>query len=155
MTDAMKDREEMTCGEFLDSQRRALAGIGDLRAPGAARKAEECLANIYAVSYQMNFERREPPSPNRGPAEHEALDRELVAEVADGLRHKARVFDGITGDPRRLGQAVSCADEGNGFSLIEMVNKSFLAGRTQAGARPGTKTQPQPEKHPAPAGPAL
>ena len=155
MADAMKDREEMTCGEFLDSQRRALAGIGDLRVPGAARKAEECLANIYAVSYQMNFERREPPSPNRGPAEHEALDRELVVQMSDGLRHKAHAFDGITDDPRRLGRAVSCAGQGNGFSLIEMVNTSFLAGRTKTGQKTPPEPELRPERHPAPAGPAL
>ena len=147
--------KEMTCGEYLISQRDRLAGIGDLSTPGAAREAEECLANIYAVSYQMNFERREPPSPHRGPAEHEALDRELVAELSDGLRHKARAFDGITDDPRRLGQAVNCAGKGNGFSLIEMVNTAFLAGRTQTGQKNAPEAQPKAEKHPAPAGQVL
>lgn len=153
-------RKEMTCGEYLGRQRDALAGIGDLSAPGAVRKAEECLANIYAVSYQMNFERREPPSPHRGPAERETLDRELVAEMSDGLRHKAHAFDGITGDFRNLSRAVSCAREGNGFPLIEMVNSSFLerqSGRaeTRNEERQAEAAQTKPDRRPAPAGPVL
>ncbi len=132
MTEAIQNHEEMTCGEYLESQRSALAGIGDLSAPGAARKAEECLANIYAVSYQMNFERREPPSPQRGPAELERLDGALVAEMSDGLRYKAHALAGITEDPLRLRQAADCAFKGNGFALIEMVSTAFLERKAKA-----------------------
>ena len=158
MTEPMEKHETMTCGEFLDSQREALAGIGDLTAPGAVRKAEDCLANIYAVSYQMNFERREPPSPHRGPAEHEALDRALVADMAEGLKHKARVFEGISDDPRQLKEAVSCASRGNGFALIEMVNTVFLergAGKGPAKSEGRQAEESRQEKRPVPAGPSL
>ena len=155
----MQNQMNMTCGEYLDRQREALAGIGDLKAPGAAGKAEECLANIYAVSYQMNFERREPPSPHRGPAEHEALDRVLVAEMSDGLRHKAHALDGITKDPQSFSRAVSCAREGNGFSLIEMVNSSFLERQSgkapRTGERQAEAVQVKNDRSPAPAGPVL
>ena len=160
MTEKLQKTENMTCGEYLNRQRDVLAGIGDLSAPDAVRKAEACLANIYAVSYQMNFERKEPPSPHRGPAEHEALDRGLVAAMSDGIRHKAHVFDGIMDDPGRLDRAISCAREGNGFSLIEMVNTSFLErqrGRTpeRTGEKNPEAVQIKTDRHPAPAGPAL
>ena len=126
MTDSV-ERKEMTCGEYLNRQRSELTEISDLSAPGAVEKAERCLSNIYAVSYQMNFERREPPSPPRGPAENETLDTKLVQEMSDGLRNKAHAFQGIVEDPWRLSQAMSCARQGNGFPLIEMVNVAFLA----------------------------
>ena len=135
------NKKEMTCGEYLNGQRSVLMEISDLSAPGAAAKAEKCLSNIYAVSYQMNFERKEPPSPHRGPAENEMLDRELVQEMSDGLRNKAHAFQGIVEDPRRLSQAMNCARQGNGFPLIEMVNVAFLA-RT-------AKNEPAAEKQPA------
>ena len=107
--------------------------ISDLSIPGAVEKAEVCLSNIYAVSYQMNFERREPPSPHRGPAENEMLDTALVREMSEGLRNKAHAFQGIVEDPWRLSRAISCARQGNGFPLIEMVNVAFLARTAQSG----------------------
>ena len=137
-------KKEMTCGEYLNGQRRALTEISDLSVPGAVEKAELCLSNIYAVSYQMNFERKEPPSPHRGPAENETLDVKLVQEMSDGLRNKAHAFQGIVEDPWRLSQAMNCARQGNGFPLIEMVNVAFLA-RT-------AKNAPAPEKQAAAAG---
>ena len=139
MTDSAENNR-MTCGEYLNRQRSELMEISDLSAPGAVSKAEKCLSNIYAVSYQMNFERREPPSPHRGPAENETLDAQLVREMSDGLRNKAHAFQGIVEDPWRLSQAMSCARQGNGFPLIEMVNVAFLA-RT-------AKTEPAAEKQP-------
>ena len=159
MTEALQ-QETMTCGEYLHAQRRALTQINDLSAPGAVEKAELALSNIYAVSYQMNFERTEPPSPHRGPAENEMLDRKLVKEMSDGLRHKAHAFQGIVEDPWRLSQAMSCARKGNGFPLIEMVNVAFLA-RTAKNA-PAAETQPAMQRQTGPkpaataaAGPAL
>ncbi len=156
------EKKTMTCGEYLDRQRSELMKISDFSMPGAVSKAEKCLSSIYAVSYQMNFERREPPSPHRGPAENEALDEELVKEMSDGLRDKAHAFQDIVDDPRRLDLAVSCACKGNGFALIEMVSENFLARNAQAGtngqpARRGQAEQAQQRqaKHPAPAGPGM
>ena len=121
------DQNRITCGEYLNSQRRELAGITDLSAKGALDKVEDCLCNIYAVSYQMHFERIEPPSKTRGPAEHEPLDRQLVDEMSSGLKNKAHVFQDIMKDPWKLGQAMVTAQKGNGFPLIEMVNAAFIA----------------------------
>ena len=147
--------EEITCGEYLFQQRRALAQISDLSAPKAKEKAVEHLSNIYAVSYQMNFERREPPSSHRGPAERETLDRELVEEMSNGLRNKAHAFQDIADDPWRLSQAVMTAQKGNGFPLIEMVNVAFLASTAkakQAAAAPAAAAMPEKK---LPAGPEL
>ena len=159
MTDSAENNR-MTCGEYLNRQRSELMEISDLSAPGAVSKAEKCLSNIYAVSYQMNFERTEPPSPHRGPAENEKLDVKLVQEMSDGLRNKAHAFQGIVEDPWRLSQAMSCARQGNGFPLIEMVNVAFLA-RT-AKTAPAADKQPAAQRQAAPkqaervpAGPAL
>ena len=157
MTDS-GNKKEMTCGEYLNGQRRALMEISDLSAPGAVEKAELYLSNIYAVSYQMNFERREPPSPHRPPAESELLDRKLVQEMSDGLRHKAHAFQGITDDPWRLSQAMNCARQGNGFPLIEMVNVAFLARtaqNSQTQQETGKHAAPDQPERIAPAGPAL
>ena len=112
-------QNRITCGEYLSSQRRELAGITDLSAHGALDRVEDCLCNIYAVSYQMHFERIEPPSKTRGPAEYEPLDRQLVDEMASGLKNKAHVFQDIMKDPWKLGQAMVTAQQGNGFPLIE------------------------------------
>ena len=152
------ENRTMTCGEYLNGQRMKLMEISDLSAPGAVEKAELCLSNIYAVSYQMNFERREPPSPHRGPAENETLDEKLVKEMSDGLRNKAHAFQEIVEDPWRLSQAMNCARQGNGFPLIEMVNVAFLArtAKTQQAAQTPQNQSPQkqPERN-APAVPVL
>ena len=152
-------KTEMTCGEYLDAQRLALARHRDLGAPGAREKVVECLSNIYAVSYQMNLERREPPSRTRGPAEQEILDRELVERMSRGLRDKAHAFSDIAADPWRLSEAVTTAQHGNGFPLIEMVNTAFLARTAQREARqdrsgPEAAAVPAAGK-PAAAGPVL
>ena len=149
----------MTCGEYLTQQRIALARHRDLGAPGAKERVVECLSNIYAVSYQMNFERREPPSRTRGPAEMEILDRELVERMSRGLRDKAHVFSDIAADPWRLSEAVTTAQHGNGFPLIEMVNTAFLARTAQREASQEKTGPAEPDRHPAvrtpkPAGPA-
>ena len=153
MTD-LNPKKEMTCGEYLNRQRSELMEIRDLSAPDASAKAEKCLSNIYAVSYQMNFERREPPSPHRGPAENELLDYNLVREMSEGLRNKAHAFQGIVEDPWRLSQAMNCARQGNGFPLIEMVNVAFLARTAKAGNAPAAPRQAAAEQK-APDGPAL
>ena len=142
----------MTCGEYLHRQRMELTSISDLSAPGAVDKAENCLSNIYAVSYQMNFERREPPSPHRGPAENELLDPDLVREMSDGVRNKVNAFREIKEDPGRLSQAMICAQRGNGFQLIEMVNTAFLArraGAQQAAGKAQAEAAPAARVHQA------
>lgn len=156
-------KTEMTCGEYLTQQRIALARHRDLGAPGAKEQVVECLSNIYAVSYQMNFERREPPSRTRGPAEMETLDRELVERMSRGLRDKAHVFSDIAADPWRLSEAVTTAQHGNGFPLIEMVNTAFLARTAQREAQHDATGPEDPSRQartaqtpaPKPAGPTL
>ena len=147
------DQNRITCGEYLSDQRRELAGITDLGAHGALEKVEDCLCNIYAVSYQMHFERIEPPSKNRGPAEREPLDRQLVNEMSSGLKNKAHVFQDIMKDPWKLGQAMVTAQQGNGFPLIQMVNAAFIAKQAQAAAQGKAQAKPQPENRPS--GPTL
>ena len=136
------DQNRITCGEYLNDQRRELAGITDLSAHGALDKVEDCLCNIYAVSYQMHFERIEPPSKHRGPAEHEPLDRHLVDEMSSGLKNKAHVFQDIMKDPWKLGQAMVTAQKGNGFPLIEMVNAAFIAKQAKTAVQ-GSGVQKQ------------
>ena len=143
----------ITCGEYLADQRRELAGIGDLKAQGALEKAEQCLCNIYAVSYQMHFERIEPPSRHRGPAENEPLDRQLIGEMSGGLKDKAHAFRDIMKDPGKLGKAMETAQQGNGFPLIQMVNEEFMAKRAQADQSVHASQAPQAGN--SPAGPAL
>ena len=137
------EREQISCGEYLQQQRGMLDKITDLGAAGSRELAKELLANIYAVNYQMMYERIEPPGPNRGPATAEPLDHALVEQVARSVRDGAPEFQDIVGDSWRLGEAIHRAMQGNGFALVEMVNVAHLA-RTAAQKRaPAAEEQPQ------------
>ena len=144
----------ITCGEYLQKQRNELMKLRDLGAPGGKERAVKCLANIYAVSYQMNFERREPPSRRRGPADQELLDRKLVRHMARGLLEKANAFQVIADDPWRLGQAIVSAQEGNGVELIRMVTAAHLAKTAMTPRREQTTAGPE-QRSAAPEGPTL
>ena len=128
----MEKQEAISCGEYLKQQRGQLDKITDLGAAGSLELAKELLANIYAVNYQMMYERIEPPGPNRGPATEEPLDRKLVEQVAKSVREGAPEFQDIVSDSWKLSEAIHRSMQGNGFPLVEMVNMAHLA-RTAAG----------------------
>ena len=136
-------QEALSCGEYLKQQRGKLDQITDLGAAGSLELAKELLANIYAVNYQMMYERIEPPGPNRGPTTAEPLDCKLVEQVAKTVRDTAPEFQDIVGDSWKLSEAIHRAKQGNGFPLVEMVNMAHLA-RTAAQKRaPGREEQAQ------------
>lgn len=134
--------EGMTCGDFLRAQRAELSRIDDLSADGVRERSVELLANIYAVSYQMTFERIEPPGPERGPAQNEPLDTELVSGIADKMR-RAPELQYIVDDPWRLSQAIYSARQGNGYPLVELVNVAHLA---RTGQRSASERPAEPER---------
>ena len=127
-----QEKNRITCGEYLNMQRGRLDLITDLNAPGAKEEAKDLLANIYAVNYQMMYERLEPPGPDRGPATREPLDTELVGQVSRAVRDGSREFQEIVNDPRTLDEAIYRSRQGNGFQLVEMVNMAHMA-RAAAG----------------------
>ena len=138
-------QEAISCGEYLKQQRGKLDKITDLGAAGSLEMAKELLANIYAVNYQMMYERIEPPGPGRGPATEEPLDRALVEKVAKSVREGAPEFQDIVSDSWKLSEAIHRSMQGNGYPLVEMVNMAHLA-RTAAQTRaPGREGQPQAE----------
>jgi len=134
-----------TCGEFLSEQRQRLSRIGDLGTREGRAAAAECLANIYAVSYQMNFERPLPPAQQHAPAEQDPLDRETLDEYADMLR-RSGAFHDVVNDPLLLDDAVRRAGQGNGFPLIEAIHAAHLTRSA------GRAALPQRDLH-APAAP--
>ena len=138
-------QEPISCGEFLKQQRGKLDQITDLGAAGSLEQAKELLANIYAVNYQMMYERIEPPGPDRGPATAEPLDRKLVEQVARSVRDAAPEFQDIVGDSWKLSEAIHRAKQGNGFPLVEMVNMAHLARTAAAKRAPGREDRPQAE----------
>ena len=141
-----RTQEQMTCGEYLNMQRARLDQIKDLGVPGAKDSVRELLANIYAVNYQMMYERVEPPGPNRGPATREPLDRELVDQVSRTLRDGAPEFQDIINDSWKLSEAIYRSKQGNGFQLVEMVNMAHLARTAGTGEpRANTREQAQPQ----------
>ena len=121
----------MSCGEYLRQQRVELDRITDLGTASARTEVKRLLANIYAVNYQMMYERIEPPGPNRRPATFEPVDRELVESTARSLREGAPELQDIVDDPWKLSEAVYRAKQGNGFQLVEMVNIAHLARTAQ------------------------
>ena len=140
-----RKQEPLSCGEYLNLQRGRLDRITDLGSDAAREEARELLANIYAVNYQMMYERIEPPGPHRGPATDEPLDRALVEQVSRTLRDGAPEFQDIVSDSWRLSEAIHRSRQGNGFALVEMVNMAHLA-RTTAGKQAAARTAPpQPE----------
>ena len=138
-------QEPISCGEFLKQQRGKLEQITDLGAAGSLEKAKELLANIYAVNYQMMYERIEPPGPNRGPATAEPLDRKLVEQVARSVQDAAPEFQDIVSDSWKLSEAIHRAMQGNGFPLVEMVNMAHLARTAAAKRAAGREDRPQAE----------
>ena len=137
-----RTQEKLTCGEYLNIQRSKLDQITDLGVPGAKDAVKELLANIYAVNYQMMYERVEPPGPDRGPATREPLDRDLVEQVSHTLREGAPEFQDIINDPRKLGEAIYRSGQGNGFQLVEMVNMAHTERAAGAKAsRPDPREQ--------------
>ena len=139
----IEKQEAISCGEYLKQQRGKLDQITDLGAAGSLELAKDLLANIYAVNYQMMYERIEPPGPNRGPATAEPLDAGLVEQVAKNVRDSAPEFQDIVSDSWKLSEAIHRAKQGNGFPLVEMVNMAHLA-RTAAQKRaPGREEQAQ------------
>ena len=137
-----RTQEKLTCGEYLNIQRSKLDQITDLGVPGAKDAVKELLANIYAVNYQMMYERVEPPGPDRGPATREALDRELVGQVSHALRSAAPEFQDIVDDSWKLSEAIYRSKQGNGFQLVEMVNMAHLA---RTAGKPAAEKSPQPQ----------
>ena len=135
-----RTQEKLTCGEYLNIQRSKLDQITDLGVPGAKDAVKELLANIYAVNYQMMYERVEPPGPDRGPATREALDRELVGQVSHALRSAAPEFQDIVDDSWKLSEAIYRSKQGNGFQLVEMVNMAHLA---RTAGKPVKEKSPQ------------
>ena len=141
-----RDHDNLTCGEYLSMQRARLDQITDLGVPGAKAAVSELLANIYAVNYQMMYERVEPPGPDRGPATREPLDRELVGQVSHALRSGAPEFQDIMNDSWKLSEAIYRSRQGNGFQLVEMVNMAHLARTAGSGVSRGkTPEQAQPQ----------
>ena len=138
-------QEPISCGEFLKQQRGKLNLITDLGSQSAREEAKEFLANIYAVNYQMMYERIEPPGPNRGPATAEPLDRKLVEQVAKSVREGAPEFQDIVSDSWKLSEAIHRSMQGNGFPLVEMVNMAHLARTAVQKRVPGREGQPQAE----------
>ena len=126
------NKEPLSCGEYLNLQRGRLDLITDLGSPAAREEVRGLLANIYAVNYQMMYERIEPPGPNRGPATAEPLDRKLVEQVAKSVREGAPEFQDIVSDSWKLSEAIHRSMQGNGFPLVEMVNMAHMA-RAAAG----------------------
>ena len=147
-------QEPLSCGEYLDQQRGKLNLITDLGSVRAKEEAKEYLANIYAVNYQMMYERIEPPGPNRGPATEEPLDRELVERVSKTVRDGAPEFQDIVSDAWRLSEAIQRSRQGTGFQLVEMVNMAHLA-RTAAGTSESAEKPPQLQSAQSAAEPSL
>ena len=141
-----RTQEKLTCGEYLNIQRSKLDQITDLGVPGAKDAVKELLANIYAVNYQMMYERVEPPGPDRGPATREALDRELVGQVSHALRSAAPEFQDTVDDSWKLSEAIYRSRQGNGFQLVEMVNMAHLA---RTAGKPAAEKSPQQAEHTA------
>lgn len=141
-----RTQEKLTCGEYLNIQRSKLDQITDLGVPGAKDAVKELLANIYAVNYQMMYERVEPPGPDRGPATREALDRELVGQVSHALRSAAPEFQDIVDDSWKLSEAIYRSRQGNGFQLVEMVNMAHLA---RTAGKPAAEKSPKQAEHTA------
>ncbi len=119
-----------TCGDYLDEQRRKLAQIQNLETREGKRAAAKYLSNIYAVSYQMNFERPVPPSHQRIGAEEDRLDRKALHENARQMRQSI-AFRHIIDDPELLADAVVRAGKGNGFPLFQAIQNAHRA-RTDA-----------------------
>ena len=141
----------MSCGEYLRRQRAELDRITDLGTDGARTEVKRLLANIYAVNYQMMYERIDPPGPNRRSATLEPVDLELVESTAKALNDGAPELQDIVDDPWKLSEAIYRARQGNGFQLVEMVNIAHLA-RT---AKPKSEAASSQEPVVRPAKPSL
>ncbi len=141
----------MSCGEYLRQQRSEMERINDLSTDYARKELKRLLANIYAVNYQMMYERIDPPGPNRRLATSEPVDLELVGSIARTMQEGATELQDIVDDPWKLSEAIYRAKQGNGFPLVEMVNVAHLA-RT---ARPKQEPAARPEQKAPAVGPKL
>lgn len=143
----------MSCGEYLRQQRTEMERITDLSTDSARRELKRLLANIYAVNYQMMYERIDPPGPNRRLATSEPVDLELVEGIARSMHDGATELQDIVDDPWKLSEAIYRAKQGNGFPLVEMVNVAHLARAARPKPKPESAARPE-QKAPA-AGPKL
>ena len=113
--------KEMTCGEYLRQNREELARLS----PGDTERTREVLSNIYAVSYQMNFD-----EPERA-AESAPLQREQVESLAGVLRERSPELRAIAEDAERRGRAVKEANRGNGLPLMRLVIGEYITRKTE------------------------
>lgn len=134
----------MSCGEYLRQQRSEMERITDLSTDFARKELKRLLANIYAVNYQMMYERIDPPGPNRRLATSEPVDLELVEGIARNMRDGATELQDIVDDPWKLSEAICRAKQGNGFPLVEMVNVAHLARTAQPKLAAAQQDQPAP-----------
>ena len=141
----------MSCGEYLRQQRAEMERITDLSTDFARTELKRLLANIYAVNYQMMYERIDPPGTNRRLATSEPLDLELVENIARSMHDGATELQDIVDDPWKLSEAIYRAKQGNGFQLVEMVNVAHLA----RSARPKPEPAGRPEQTAPTVGPKL
>ena len=149
--DQFNKRPAMSCGEYLRQQRAEMERITDLSTDFARKELKRLLANIYAVNYQMMYERIDPPGTSRRLATSEPVDLELVENIARSMHDGATELQDIVDDPWKLSEAIYRAKQGNGFPLVEMVNVAHLA-RT---ARPKPESAARPEQTAPALGPKL
>ena len=141
----------MSCGEYLRQQRAEMERITDLSTDFARTELKRLPANIYAVNYQMMYERIDPPGTNRRLATSEPVDLELVENIARSMHDGATELQDIVDDPWKLSEAIYRAKQGNGFQLVEMVNVAHLA----RSARPKPEPAVRPEQTAPTVGPKL
>ena len=131
----------MSCGEYLRQQRAEMERITDLSTDFARTELKRLLANIYAVNYQMMYERIDPPGTNRRLATSEPVDLELVENIARSMHDGATELQDIVDDPWKLSEAIYRAKQGNGFPLVEMVNVAHLARTARPKPEPTARTE--------------
>ena len=149
--DQLNKKPAMSCGEYLRQQRAEMERITDLSTDFARKELKRLLANIYAVNYQMMYERIDPPGTNRRLATSEPVDLELVENIARSMHDGATELQDIVDDPWKLSEAIYRAKQGNGFQLVEMVNVAHLA----RSARPKPEPAVRPEQTAPTVGPKL
>lgn len=131
----------MSCGEYLRQQRAEMERITDLSTDFARTELKRLLANIYAVNYQMMYERIDPPGTNRRLATSEPVDLELVENIARSMHDGATELQDIVDDPWKLSEAIYRSKQGNGFQLVEMVNVAHLARSARLKPEPAVRPE--------------
>ena len=127
--------KEMTCGEYLRQNREELARLS----PADTERTREVLSNIYAVSYQMNFDEPEKA------AETAPLQRERVESLAEVLREQSPELRAIAEDAGRRGRAVKEANRGNGLPLMKLVTGEYITRKTELARRRAAQKDRQPK----------